>query len=168
MNRRATSTRCRKAAQKSTKSNSHLWFQENKVDLQHINHMSCTINSTKSGIKANINTLTTSLQLKSKTINKLHSDVKDLAWERRKEEVSIFTKVERILESYGVKIQVYHGGTLTGVAIIAMLNKHQAIMDEIASVAVDAIEKRSQNTRPLRPPTVAIFKATLDLHRKLF
>ena len=94
MNRRATSTRCRKAAQKSTKSNSHLWFQENKVDLQHINHMSCTINSTKSGIKANINTLTTSLQLKSKTINKLHSDVKDLAWERRKEEVSIFTKVE--------------------------------------------------------------------------
>ena len=35
---------------------------------------------------------------------------------------------------------------LTGVAIIAMLNTHQAIMDEIASVAVDAIENHSQDT----------------------
>ena len=168
MIRRATSLRRLKAAQKSKKSNSHLRVQENTVELQRINHMICTIDSTKSGIKANINTMISSLQLQTKTINKLHSDVKELAWERRKEEVSIFTKVERILDSYGVKIQLYHGGTLTGVSIIAMLNNHIAIMKDIESVAIDAIENRSQDTQPLRPPTVAAIRTKLDLHRNLF
>ena len=82
-------------------------------------------------------------------MTKLRSDVKYLAWEQRKEEVSIFTKVERILERHGVKIQVYHGGTLTGVAIIAMLSKHRTILDEITSIAFEVIDHRSQDNLPL-------------------
>ena len=41
-------------------------------------------------------------------------------------------------------------------------------MDEIASVAIDEINKRSQDTQLIRPPTVAAFLIILDLHWKLF
>lgn len=70
--------------------------------------------------------------------------------------------MEQILESHGVKIQLYHSLTLTGVATIALLNKYKAIMDEVAPVAIDEINKRSQDTQPIRPP--ATFIIILDLH----
>ena len=78
-------------------------------------------------------------------------------WECRKEEVSIFTKVERRLEIYGVTIQCYHGGTLTGVAIIAMQNNHYAIMNNILIVANTAIENCRYDTQSLRPQSITEF-----------
>ena len=49
-----------------------------------------------------------------------------------------------------------------------MLDKHRIIIEETASVAFDAIELRSEDTHPLRPPTVTAFKSIIDLHQKLF
>ena len=72
------------------------------------------------------------------------------------------TQVERILESKGVKIQEYHGGTLTGGAIILLLNNHHAIMNKIEAVAVEAIDYRSHDSKPLRPPSITDFRKTLN------
>ena len=48
----------------------------------------------------------------SKISCELEAQVKLLQWERRKEEVSIHTKIKRLLESHAVDIHVYHGGQL--------------------------------------------------------
>lgn len=119
-------------------------------------------------IKTNVAQLKASISANKEALRKVRSEMRDLAWERRKDEVSIITKVERILEAHGVKIQAYHGGTLTGGAIIALLNQNEQIMDQITTIAMDAIAQRENDTFPLRPPSVADMNAKLLLHRKLF
>ena len=166
--RRGVSTRKLKTAQQSSLPNSILRINDHTADLHRINHMINTIDTAKSSISLNIKRLSASLQLHSKTVSKLQAEIKELSWERRKEEVSIFTKVERILEQHGVKIQAYHGGTLTGVAIIALLNNRQSIMHAITCVAFTAIARRSNDNLPLRPPTISEFTKILNLHQKLF
>ena len=76
INQSNTSTRCIRTTQKSTKSNSLQQVEESTVNLQCINHIIDTIDSVKAGIKSNISTLTTFLQLYPKTMNKFSSDVK--------------------------------------------------------------------------------------------
>ena len=51
--------------------------------------------------------------------------------EKRKEEVNIQEKLERILTKYKSTIQADHGGPLTGVAILNFFKNHDKIMDEI-------------------------------------
>ena len=64
-------------------------------------------------------------------LNQLDSQVKLLQWDRRTEDISIHTKVERILSKHGVVIQAYHGGSLTGGSILVLLKKHNQIMEDI-------------------------------------
>ena len=104
----------------------------------------------------------------SKELIKNQSEIAVLLWERRKKEVSIHTQIERVLEKYGITIQAYHGGTLTGVAIISLLNKHKCVMDDIVQICHDAIDKREHDTLPLRPPSKEEFDLILDKHRSLF
>ena len=91
-----------------------------------------------------------------------------MQWERRKKDVSIHTKVEKVLEKYGVKIQAYHGGSLTGVAIIALLNNHAAIMDDITKICHNAINARQEDILILRPPSIDSFNKILTEHWLLF
>ena len=57
-------------------------------------------------------------------------------------------------EKYKFTIQAYHGGTLTGVAILNLLKNHDHIMDEIRELCVDAINNHNNDGHTLRPPTV--------------
>jgi hypothetical protein len=90
-----------------------------------------------------------------------------ISLDRRTEEVSIHTKIQRVLESNGITIQAYHGGTLTGVAIIALLNKNELVMDQITTICNEAILKRQEDDLPLRPPSIDEFQIILHNHRKL-
>ena len=101
----------------------------------------------------------------TKLLQKTDLEVKTIQWNQRTKEVSIHTKIERIFEKHGVKIQAYHGGNLTGGAILMLLKKHQVIMDEISIVCQDFITK---NNMSMHLMTVKALDKMLDEHRTLF
>ena len=101
-------------------------------------------------------------------LEKLNSDVSNLQWDRRTKEISIHTKVERVLENHGITIQAYHGGNLTGGAIIALLQNHEIVMDDISQICHDAIRSRESDSLKLRPPSIDEFDIILNEHRALF
>ena len=117
---------------------------------------------------ADISSVDDTIFEETQNIEKLNSEVTVLQWERRNKELSIHTKIERVLEKNGITIQAYHGGTLTGVSIIALLNKHMLVMDEISKICHDAIKLREMDDLPLRPPTCDEFDIILNKHRRLF
>ena len=55
-------------------------------------------------INTNIVQLKSSISTNKTDVRKVRLEMRDLAWEQRKDEVSIITKVERVLETYGVEI----------------------------------------------------------------
>ena len=57
-----------------------------------------------------------------------------------------------MLTKYKVTIQVYHGGTLTGVAILNLLKNHDHIMDEIRELCMDTIETVQKMDIPFAHP----------------
>ena len=119
----------------------------------------------------NITSVEQTISEDQKQLLKIQSnDVAVLQWERRKKEISIHTKIERVLEKHGITIQAYHGGTLTSVAsIISLLNKHKLVMDDtIAQICHDAIPLREQDNLPLRPLSIEEFDIILNKHRELF
>ena len=87
-------------------------------------------------------------------VKTLEAEVKQLLWEKINEEVSIHTKLERILKNYKVTIQAYNDGTLTTVAILNLLKNHYHIIDEIRELCVNAINNRNNYGHTLRPPNV--------------
>lgn len=64
------STRRLKTAQRSAKSNYLQQVEDNTFEVHRINDMINTIDRVKASIKSNISTLTTSLQLNTKTLSK--------------------------------------------------------------------------------------------------
>ena len=68
--RRTVSTRRLKTTQRSTKSNCLQQVEDNTFELHRTNDMINTIYHAKASIKSNISTLTTSLQLHTKTLSK--------------------------------------------------------------------------------------------------
>ena len=101
-------------------------------------------------------------------LDKAELSVKSMQWESRRQEVSIHSKIERILESHGVTIQTYHGGNLTGGAILTFLEKHQSIMDDIKDVCKQYIDQHIREGSSLSLPTIEVFNLKLDAHRRLF
>ena len=105
----------------------------------------------------------------SKLLEKAQSDVKDLLWNKRTQEVSIHTKIERILESHGVTIQCYHGGSLTGGSILTLLKKHDVIMDDITEVCHEYLLNNNHTTPESKiSMTVVEMEKILNDHRLLF
>ncbi len=94
--------------------------------------------------------------------------VKDIQWERRKLETSLYTTFERILTKNGVTIQAYHGGTMTGGAIINLLQRNSKVMDELESACIDRFNSRQEDDSPIRPPPLATIKEQIKKHRHLF
>jgi hypothetical protein len=82
--------------------------------------------------------------------------------------VSIHTRIERVLESHGVTIQNYHGGHLTGGAILVLLDNHQIIMDDIASVCHEFINKHLESNLCIPCPTIDYINDIIDEHCRLF
>jgi chromosome segregation ATPase len=70
-----------------------------------------------------LDSLLKEIEKEQRELEKLESTVKDIQWDNRTKDVSIHTKIERILESHGVTIQTYHGGSLTGGAILVLIKK---------------------------------------------
>ena len=100
----------------------------------------------------------------SKLLEKAQSDVKDLLWNK-----SIHTKIERILESHGVTIQCYHGGSLTGGSILTLLKKHDVIMDDITEVCHEYLLNNNHTTAESKiSVTVEEMEKILNDHRLLF
>ena len=73
------------------------------------------IDDVRNSIKNQINIQQVSLTAKKKHIALLLvSELKDMQWkERQWKGDTLYTKVERIIQTNGVTIQAYHGGTLT-------------------------------------------------------
>ena len=115
--------------------------------------------------KKDILSLSKEITNESKLLHKVESEVKAIQWSRRTQEVSIHTKIERIFESHGVKIQAYHGGNLTGGAILMLLNKHQVIMDDISRVCREYISNVNTSEQTM---TLESLDKMLDEHRILF
>ena len=115
--------------------------------------------------KKDIESVEKEILTESNLLQKLYSEVKKLQWNRRTQEVSIHTKVERIFEKHGVKIKAYHGGTLTGGAILTLLEKHQIVMDEISDVCREYL---NQNDTSFETMSVEALEIMLDDHRSLF
>ena len=95
-------------------------------------------------------------------LEKAESTIKNMQWENRKKEVSIHTKIENILTSHGVTIQMYHGGLLTGGAVLVLLEKHQSIMDDITMVCHQYINDRRRDNTLLDIPTIDEFDINTD------
>ena len=105
----------------------------------------------------------------SKVLQKAESEVRNIQWIKRTQEVSIHTKIERILESYGVMIQAYHRESLTSGSIWTLLEKHQAIMDDITQVCHEYI--LNPNCRSNNIDATMIIDSInkiLDKHQRLF
>ena len=115
--------------------------------------------------KENIISIEKEIASETKLLQKVHSEVKVMQWNRRTKEVSIHTKVERIFEKHGVKIQAYHGGTLTGGAILMLLKKHQVIMDDVSKVCHEYLLSTDTSSQTM---TVEALEVMLDEHRTLF
>ena len=108
------------------------------------------------------------LKNKSKQIQKLKSEIKELQWKRRNVGSTLYTTFEKILQNNGVTIQAYHGGTLTGGAIVILLQKHEKIMDEVEAACIEKLIARENDNLPIRPPPVNLVRAKLQLHKELF
>ena len=121
-----------------------------------------------SEISVNVKSLTDTIAEEKKVKVKLVSDIKVLQWDRRKKGISIHTQVERILEKHGVTIQSFHGGSLTGGAIIKLLNNHNIIMDDITTLYEIRINERLNERNELKPSSIEYIREMLTLHRKLF
>jgi hypothetical protein len=92
-----------------------------------------------------------------------------MQWKTRVDEISIHTKIERVLETHGIKIQTNHGGQLTGGAILLLLNNHDVIMDDISSICSDTIlEKQNNNDPPVLCPTIEEMNHIIQSHHDLF
>ena len=96
------------------------------------------------------------------------SNVKSIQWENRKKEVSIHTKIERILEKHGVTIQTFHGGSLTGGSILKLLQNHDKIMDDITQVCHGYISNHQDTNSNIPMPSIEEFDKILSAHRALF
>ena len=80
----------------------------------------------------------------------------------------MYTTFERILTQNGVTIQAYHGGSMTGGAIINLLQRNTQIMTELEIACVDAFNRRQEDNLLVRPPQLATIKEQLQKHRHLF
>ena len=115
--------------------------------------------------KRDILSLSKEIIAETKLLEKAESDLKTIQWNQRTKEVSIHTKVERIFEKHGVTIQAYHGGTLTGGAILMLLKKHQVIMDDVSKVCHEYLLSTDTSSQTM---TVEALEVMLDEHRTLF
>ena len=118
--------------------------------------------------KRDIESLDSEINLELTIMEKNQMDLKNLQWENRKTEVSIHTKIERIFEKHKIKIQAFHGGSLTGGAILKLLQNHDIIMDEITLVCHEYISNHQTNQYAMHMPSVTEFNDILDSHRALF
>ena len=119
--------------------------------------------------KKEIESLSKQIIIDSKILIKAESDIKNMQWIKRTQEVSIHTKIERILESHGVTIQAYHGGSLTGGSILTFLEKHDIIMNEIAQVCHEWISNPNRPITNLDDTiTIESIDKILTDHRLLF
>jgi hypothetical protein len=119
-------------------------------------------------VKDQVNSIEYRLKIKSKQIQKLKSEIKELQWKRRNVGSTLYTTFEKILQNNGVTIQAYHGGTLTGGAIVILLQKHEKIMDEVEAACIEKLIARENDNLPIRPPPVNLVRAKLQLHKELF
>ena len=165
---RATLKRRIKSASNSTRPNKEEQVQLLERELVLVQRQLKRIDDARNSIKNGINIQQASITAKKKRIASLVTEVKDMQWKRRWKGDTLYTKVERILQRNGVTIQAYHGGTLTGGAIIQLLKKHEVIMAQIREVCTRAINLRTNDNLPLRPPSMQSIQQKLDLHDKLF
>ena len=150
------------------KPNGRLYTQLSSLESLHVSIVEdikkidqCII-SKKSGIQS----IDKEIIADSKVLEKVQSEIKKMQWNQQTQEVSIHTKVERVFEKHGVKIQAYHGGTLTGGAILMRLRKHQVIMDDISEICWGYVTRN--DTTSVQPMTVVALEKKLDEHRSLF
>ena len=54
-------------------------------------------------------------------------------------------RFEQILQNNGVTIQAYYGSTLTGGAIVILLQKHKRIMDELEAACIEKLNTREHD-----------------------
>ena len=92
------------------------------------------IDDTLTTKKDNIDSTRKEISDSEDILNQLDSQVKLLQWDRRNEDISIHTKVKRILSRHGVVIQAYHGGSLTSGLILVLFKKHNQIMEDIRTI----------------------------------
>jgi hypothetical protein len=116
----------------------------------------------------NIQSVDSEINSDLKLYEKIEVDLKNMQWDNRTKEVSIHTKIERILENHGIKIQRFHGGTLTGGAILKLLEKHEIIMDDITHVCHEYISNHKSGKYSVHMPSIDNFDKVLDAHRCLF
>ena len=133
----------------------------NKKDIE-------AIDDVISSLTIDLDSLTKTIDDESKSISKLKSDIDSVQWERRKEEVSIHTQIERVFQKHKVTIQAYHGGSLTGGAILVLLNKHESIMGDITRICHQKINDRLLDNSELHPPCIESFTLLLLQHGRLF
>ena len=97
------------------------------------------------------------------------AEAKRLVNERRNETTSMETEIEKILTKYKVAIQVYHCGTLTGVACKTLLKETKLIMSEIEAMLLARVRQmREIRNLPLQPPSDADVQNTMKRHKQLF
>ena len=135
-------------------------FTQTKHDIKEIDTDLCQK-------KDDIDSLEKEIMNELHDLEKAESSVKNIQWENRTKEVSIHTKIKKILDSHGVTIQTYHGGSLTGSAIFVLLDKQQSIMDDITTVCHKYINERRRDNIILDIPTIDEFDIKLNAHHCL-
>jgi hypothetical protein len=127
-----------------------------------------SINANFNHVKKNIEKNIATMKDKAKKVKKLTSEIKDMQWKRRNKGCTLWTKVEDLLQLNGVVTQAYHGGSLTGGAIITLLHRQAKIMDEIEAACIQAFHKRENDSLPIQPLPLETIQYKIKLHRNLF
>ena len=103
-----------------------------------------------------------------RTLRESIANMKRLVNERRNDDTSLESEIERILTSHSVPIQVYHGGTLTGVACKRLLQNAKVIMHDIEIAIICCLERLRNANSPIPIPSNEDVVGTLKMHTQLF
>ena len=148
-------------AQNSSRNDKNERVQQHSIQVAIAKQNIVRIRGTYSQFNQKLDFENMNILIKQDRIKSNSRKVKDIQWERRKEVTSLYTKFERILTQNGVTIQAYHGGSMTGGAIINLLQRNTQIMTELEIACVDAFNRRQEDNLPVRPPPLATIKEQL-------
>ena len=82
----------------------------------------------------------------SKQLRACRAEVKQFRSDRKLEEGSLYSKVDRILEKYGIVRSAYHSGQINGVGIKLLMDNAGSIMAEVEQIMLDMLPSNESPT----------------------
>ena len=127
--------------------------------------------SEKDSLKSSLNSRLARLKSRIKTskseLRGLKKKIGEFVKQRKRKEMSIDTKAERVLIDHGVNIDAYHGGTLVGQSILKLFTHIDSIFDRLISLGKDRILQRTEEDNELPIPSLSEFEKVMAKHKKL-